>query len=100
MPSQPRRGDSSSTPAAPEAGSGSGETPSFDERLKRLEEIVTELEQGRIGLESAIERYQEGSALVRQCRTILDGYQRRVEELTEAGSKPYSGDPDAAKGAD
>ena len=71
--------------------------PSFDERLQRLEQIVTELEQGKIGLETAIERYQEGSALVRQCRTILDGYQKRVEELTETGAKPYAGDPDVGK---
>jgi exodeoxyribonuclease VII small subunit len=100
MASQPRRDDTSSTRAAspasgsPDAAKGQ---PSFDERLQRLEQIVTELEQGKIGLETAIERYQEGSALVSQCRTILDGYQKRVEELTETGTKPYAGDPDAGK---
>lgn len=71
--------------------------PTFDQRLAKLEQIVSELEQGKIGLEAAIERYQEGTALVRQCRALLDGYQKRVEELTESGSKPYEGDPDAPK---
>jgi exodeoxyribonuclease VII small subunit len=76
-----------SEPAAPE--------PTFDQRIDRLEQIVAELEQGRIGLEAAIERYQEGTALVRQCRAVLDAYQKRVEELSDAGLAPYAADPDA-----
>jgi exodeoxyribonuclease VII small subunit len=59
---------------------------------------VSELEQGRIGLEEAITRYQEGTDLVRQCRAVLDGYQKRVDELTESGLKPYAADPDASAG--
>ncbi len=99
MPPQPRRDDSSATRSAgsgpvSEASEPRSE-PSFDERLQRLEQIVADLEQGKIGLEAAIERYREGSELVRQCRTILDGFQKRVEELTEAGAKPYGADPDA-----
>jgi exodeoxyribonuclease VII small subunit len=46
-------------------------------------------------LEDAIARYQEGTELVRGCRELLDRYQRRVEELTEAGTKSYPQDPDA-----
>lgn len=84
MSSKPR----SEAPATPPA-------PTFDERLARLEQIVGELEQGRVGLEDSIARYQEGTELVRRCRELLDGYQKRVEELTESGSKPYPGDPDA-----
>jgi len=80
-----------SEPAAPESAS----QPSFDQRIERLEAIVAELEQGKVGLEDAIARYQEGTELVRRCRELLDSYQRRVEELTDAGSKPYPGDPDA-----
>ncbi len=103
MPPQPRRDDSSATRSAgsgpvseaSEPRSEPRSEPSFDERLQRLEQIVADLEQGKIGLEAAIERYREGSELVRQCRTILDGFQKRVEELTEAGAKPYGADPDA-----
>ncbi|MCC7013589.1 MAG: exodeoxyribonuclease VII small subunit [Planctomycetes bacterium] len=74
-------------PATPE--------PSFDQRLARLEQIVAELEQGKVGLEDAIGRYQEGTELVRRCRALLDGYQKRVEELTDSGAQPYANDPDA-----
>lgn len=76
---------------------------SFDERLARLEEIVSELENGGIALEPAIERYQEGVELLKDCRTILAGYKKRVEELSNSADEslqPYAGDPDAARQAD
>jgi exodeoxyribonuclease VII small subunit len=67
----------------------------FDQRLARLEAIVSELESGGLALEPAIERYQEGVGLLRDCRTLLEGYKQRVEELSESGAKPYAADPDA-----
>jgi len=72
--------------------------PSFDERLGRLEAIVNELERGDLGLETAIERYQEGVELLKSCRSTLDGYKKRVEQLSadsEGTCSPYAGDPDA-----
>jgi len=69
----------------------------FDRRLGRLEEIVAELEQGGLELEPAIERYQEGIQLLKQCHLALGGYRRRVEELTreaEEAMRPFEGDPD------
>jgi exodeoxyribonuclease VII small subunit len=81
-------------PKSPKTDAPASE-PSFDERLARLEQLVAELEQGKVGLEDAIARYQEGTELVRGCRELLDRYQRRVEELTEAGTKSYPQDPDA-----
>jgi len=69
----------------------------FDERLERLQSIVSELEQGELGLESAIERYQEGIELLKGCHGQLEGYRKRVEELSadaEASLRPYEADPD------
>ncbi len=85
------------SPKNPAEGAAGAGSQSFDERLARLEQIVAELEQGKVGLEDAIARYQEGTELVRGCRELLDRFQKRVEELTEAGAKPYAGDPDAAE---
>ena len=70
----------------------------LDQRLARLEAIVAELESGGVGLEAAIERYQEGVELLKDCRTVLSGYRKRVEELSasaEESLRPYAGDPDA-----
>jgi exodeoxyribonuclease VII small subunit len=80
---------------------GEGRQPSFDERLARLETIVGELERGDLGLEPAIERYQEGIDLLKECHTLLAGYRRRVEELTaeaEQSLQPYGRDPDLPAG--
>jgi exodeoxyribonuclease VII small subunit len=74
--------------------------PSFDERLARLEAIVAELENGEIALEPAIARYQEGVELLKGCKGLLEGFQKRVEELSadaEGGVAPYADDPDASR---
>jgi exodeoxyribonuclease VII small subunit len=74
--------------------------PTFDQRLQRLEAIVAELENGGLALEPAIERYQEGVSLLRDCRSVLVGLQKRVEELTaQGGLEPLAGDPDAPRGS-
>jgi exodeoxyribonuclease VII small subunit len=68
----------------------------FDQRLERLEALVGELENGGLGLEASIARYQEGVTLLRECRTTLESFRKRVEELAADGtSAPYAGDPDA-----
>lgn len=72
---------------------------SFDERLTRLEAIVSELETGGLGLEPAIARYQEGVELLRACHGTLAGYKQRVEELSKSAEDalvPFDGDPDAS----
>jgi exodeoxyribonuclease VII small subunit len=77
------------------------EPTSFDERLERLEAIVSELEGGELGLEGAIARYRDGVGLLKACRAQLDGYRRQVEELSgEAAATlaPYAGDPDVGSG--
>jgi len=83
--------DSSSPASAdPELG--------FDERLGRLETIISDLEEGGLGLEPAIERYQEGIEHLKRCHGALETYRRRVEELTrdaEGVLKPFDADPDA-----
>ena len=69
----------------------------FDESLGRLEAIVSELEGGGIGLEPAIERYQEGIELLKRCHRTLEGHRKRVEELSkdaEGVLRPFAADPD------
>jgi exodeoxyribonuclease VII small subunit len=76
--------------------------PSLDQRLARLEAIVAELESGGVALEQAIERYQEGVELLKDCRTVLSGYRKRVEELSQSAEeslRAYAGDPDAGDAA-
>jgi exodeoxyribonuclease VII small subunit len=73
-------------------------TPSFDQRLARLEAIVSELESGGLALEEAIGRYQEGVGLLRDCRGVLEGLRARVAELSADGTLAAAPDPDLEGG--
>ena len=56
--------------------------PSFEEALDRLEAIVRRLEEGEIGLNEALEQYEEGVGLLRQAYDVLQRAERRVELLS------------------
>ena len=56
--------------------------PNFEAALKRLEEIVHALEEGDLGLNEALERYEEGVKLLRQSYELLEGAERRIELLS------------------
>jgi exodeoxyribonuclease VII small subunit len=56
---------------------------SFEEALKQLETIAEQIEQGQIGLEESIEKYEQGMALVKQCRDILSRAELRIEQLQD-----------------
>jgi exodeoxyribonuclease VII small subunit len=57
--------------------------PTFEEAMATLEAIVAEIEQGKTPLEESIEKYGEGIALVRQCRTILDAAEEKIQLLAK-----------------
>jgi exodeoxyribonuclease VII small subunit len=50
---------------------------SFEDALKRLEEIVRTLEKGEAPLDQSIELYQEGDKLKRHCEARLKAEQAR-----------------------
>lgn len=55
--------------------------PTFEEALARLEAIVRELEEGEIGLDEALARYQDGVKLLRQCFELLERAERKIALL-------------------
>ena len=55
----------------------------FEQSLARLEKIVDSLEQGETPLESAIELYQEGIALSKECMETLSKAELRVKKLSK-----------------
>lgn len=58
---------------------------SFEKALERLEAIVTEMEAGKTGLETMIERFEEGQKLIAICTKRLNEIERRIEILTRKG---------------
>ncbi len=63
----------------------------FEQALKRLEDIVQELEQGELELDRSLEIFEEGVKLARLCTNKLDEANRRIEVLTadEEGGLRY-----------
>lgn len=55
----------------------------FEEGLKRLEDIVERLEQGNVPLEDAINLYEEGMKLAKALKEKLDEIEMKVEKLME-----------------
>ena len=54
----------------------------FEDALKRLEEIVHALEEGDVGLNEALEKYEQGVKLLRQSYELLQKAERRIELLS------------------
>ena len=57
----------------------------FEEAVVQLEQIVSAIESGQIGLEESLAKYEQGMELVKRCRGILDKAEKRIEQLTETG---------------
>lgn len=54
---------------------------SFEEKLNKLEEIVSELEQGNIDLDDAINKYTEAMKLAKECSKKLDDATKAVNKI-------------------
>ena len=61
------------------------EGPSLEERLRRLEEILSRLEKDDVALEEALELFEEGVGHVRDAERVLAQTELRVQELLGDG---------------
>jgi len=55
----------------------------FEDSLAELQSIVAELEDGTLGLELSLSRFERGIGLLRQCYAVLEAAEARVEILTK-----------------
>lgn len=55
----------------------------FEQSLKKLEQIVQELESGDLPLEKALQKFEEGIKLSKFCGQILDETEKRVNLLLQ-----------------
>jgi exodeoxyribonuclease VII small subunit len=70
---------------------------SFEDALKELERIVGRLESGEAQLQEAIDLYERGDRLRRQCAARLDAAQARIEAIrTDADGRATGATPFAA----
>ncbi len=70
------------------------EQMSFEQALRALEEIVTQLERGDVPLDDSITLYERGEKLRAACQKRLDAAQARIEKIvTGADGKPSGTTP-------
>ena len=72
---------------------------SFEDAIRRLGEIASELERGSADLEGSLALYEEGIKLVRHCNKTLEDAERRVKLLGVSGDGELV-ERDFAPGAD
>jgi exodeoxyribonuclease VII small subunit len=53
----------------------------FEQSLAELDRIVRELEDGKVGLEESLARYEQGVNLLKKCYGQLRSAELRIQEL-------------------
>ena len=55
----------------------------FEDSMKKLEEIVTELENGNLNLDESVKKFEEGMKISKQCNKILQDAEKKITILLE-----------------
>lgn len=57
------------------------ETVSFEEKMKKLEEIATELEKGDLDLDTSVSKFEEGMKISKECNEMLEKVEKKITML-------------------
>ena len=78
--------------------SESESAPTFEESLAELQQIVSDLEDGTLGLKESMQRFEKGIVLLRSCYQILEQAEQKIEILTgtDADGNPITAPFDAS----
>lgn len=60
---------------------------SFEEKIKKLEVIVNELESGEVALDDAIDKYTEAMKLSKECSDKLNEVSEKVNKILAENGK-------------
>lgn len=64
-----------------------GTDMSYEDSLKRLEEIVQRLESGQLSLDESLRLFEEGTRLTKVCQQRLTEAELRIERLVGDGDQ-------------
>ena len=56
----------------------------FEEALAELEQILGDIEGGKVGFEESLIRYERGQFLIEHCRGVLDSAEKQIEQIGKA----------------
>lgn len=63
------------------------EEKSFEELMKSLEEIASQLEKGDLNLEESISKFEEGMRLSKKCNEIIENAEKKITILLQKDGK-------------
>ena len=55
----------------------------FEDSMKKIETIVTELENGNLNLDESVKKFEEGMKIAKQCNNILEDAEKKITILLE-----------------
>ena len=65
----------------------------FEDALRELEQILSDIEGGQVGLEESLVKYERGNFLIQHCRGILGNAEKQIEILTKQADGELKGEP-------
>ena len=73
------------------------ETAVFEESVQRLEKLIEAMEGGEIPLADLVAKFEEGSKLLRVCRSQLGAAELKIQKLSLEGNKleSFADEPEA-----
>ena len=60
---------------------GEKTTKNFEDSIKKLEDIVVQLENGDLNLDESVSKFEEGMKLSKTCSEILENAEKRISIL-------------------
>ena len=77
----------------------SQKTLGFESAMVELEQIVADMEAGKLSLEDSLAAYKRGAELLSFCRTRLEDAQQQVRVLEDGVLKDFSANTEAGQAA-
>lgn len=59
----------------------------FEEQMEELENIVSELENGKLNLDESVSKFEEGIKISKDCSKILEEAERKITILVNEDGK-------------
>jgi exodeoxyribonuclease VII small subunit len=67
----------------PSQKKGTEENLQFEEAIEKLESIIERMESEQIPLQELLKDYEEGTKLLKLCRTRIDGARQKVDKINK-----------------
>jgi len=66
---------------------------SFEDALRELEQILSDIEAGEVPLEESLVKYERGNFLIQHCRGVLGAAEKQIEILTKQANGELKSEP-------